>query len=104
MMPTEPDRDEQTLPRPVVIARPRYRWYHKTGGVLFVAFCLGVGLFLLIFPWTDAWEVNYFATVVPSLSPYWDNLYLRGAISGIGVVNLYLSFMEMFRLRRFAGK
>ena len=29
-------------------------------------------------------------------------MYLRGAISGLGVVNLYISLIEAFRLRRFA--
>ena len=33
---------------------------------------------------------------------YWDNMYVRGAISGLGVVNLYISLIEVLRLRRFA--
>lgn len=102
MMPTPPGSEEQTFPRTEVVERPRYRWYHKTAGVLFVAFCLAVGLFLLIFPWTEGWDSNYFSTFIPEWHQYWDNLYVRGAISGIGVVNLYISFVEMFRLRRFS--
>ena len=32
------------------------------------------------------------------------NTYLRGAISGLGVVNLYIAVVEAFRLRRFARR
>jgi hypothetical protein len=103
-MPTGPDgqSEEQALPQMVAVPPPRYRWFHKFFGILFVAFCLAVGLFLLIFPWTDSWDSNYFATWIPEWHAWWDNLYVRGAISGVGVVNLVISFAEMFRLRRFS--
>jgi hypothetical protein len=32
----------------------------------------------------------------------WDNPYVRGAVSGLGIVNIYISFSELFRLRRFS--
>jgi len=81
-----------------------YQWYHRLGGVLFVVFCLSIGIFLLIFPWTSYWEHNYFSALIPEWRQYWDNTYTRGAISGLGVVNLYIGFIEMFRLRRFSRR
>jgi len=108
MTPTEPDPPgalpaaDQPEPGPVPVARPDFRWYHKMFAVLFITFCLEVGFFLLIFPWTDSWDRNYFAGFAPKWSAYWNNLYVRGAVSGLGVVNLYISFVEVFRLRRFA--
>ena len=110
MMPTEPDRrnasasTEEVASGPVPVERPRYRWYHKLSAVLLVTFCLEIGLFLLIFPWTEYWDNNYFATLVPEWRRFWTNTYFRGAISGLGVVNLYISFLEIFRLRRFAKR
>ena len=96
-------------PRPMPGAdRPsrgrRIRWYHKMSAVLFITFCLEIGFFLLIFPWTEFWDSNYFSAVIPEWHQYWDNMYVRGAISGLGVVNLYISFVEMFRLRRFSKR
>jgi len=85
-----------------VEAPPGHRWYHKMSSVLLVTFCVEIGLFLLIFPWTDYWPANYFSTAIPAWSSYWDNMYVRGAVSGLGVVNLYISLLEIFRLRRFA--
>jgi len=102
MMPSEPTHE--TMPAPTPVARPVFRWYHKISAVLFITFCLEIGFFLLIFPWTEFWETNYFAAYVPEWHQYWGNMYVRGAISGIGVVNLYISFGEMFRLRRFSKR
>ena len=105
MMPLEPDEDPAgPEPGPIPAPAPVYRWYHKTSAVVFIAFCLEIGFFLLIFPWTEYWEANYFAAFVPEWHRYWDNAYVRGAISGLGVVNLYISFVEILRLRRFATR
>jgi hypothetical protein len=83
-------------PQPIV-----YRWYHKVGAFLFISLCMLVGVFLLIFPWTDYWGMNYFSGLFPQMEIWWDNLYLRGAVSGLGLANLYISFVELFRLDRF---
>jgi hypothetical protein len=107
MSPTEPQfpaPEETTVTPPPPAARPNYHWYHKASAVLFIAFCLELGLFLLVFPWTDYWEANYFSTLAPELREYWQNMYVRGAISGLGAADLYISFVEIMRLRRFAGR
>ena len=62
------------------------------------------GCILLIVPWTDSWDGNYFSGLVPQLQHYWGNIYVRGAVSGLGLVNLYISLVEMFRLRRFSRR
>jgi hypothetical protein len=90
------------LPQDAPPPEPVHRWYHKMSAVLFITFCLDIGLFLLIFPWTDAWD--NFAAFARNFRPYCDNMYVRGAISGIGVINLYISLGEVFRLRRFSGR
>jgi len=80
----------------------QYSWYHKMWAFVFITLCLEIGLFLLIFPWTDYWGNNYFSNLLPQMETLWDNMYLRGAVSGLGVANLYISFVEIFRLKRFA--
>ena len=77
-----------------------YRWYQKLSSLLLIIFCLEVGCFLVVFPWIgDVWENNFFSFLLHR--GYWDNAYFRGAVSGLGVVNLYVSFVEILRLRRF---
>ncbi|HWB85806.1 MAG TPA: hypothetical protein VG675_16810 [Bryobacteraceae bacterium] len=105
-MPSEPQHSaaDTSLPEVESIERPRLRWYHKTWAILFAMVCLEIGLFLLIFPWTEYWDNNYFSAFIPEWHRYWDNMYVRGAMSGLGVVNLYIAFLEIFRLRRFAKR
>ena len=57
-------------------------------------------MFLLVFPWLDPWSNNWIADWLPGLSGLWENPYFRGAVSGLGAANLYISFLEVFRLKR----
>ena len=89
---------------PVSVPKPAYRWYHKLSAVLLITLCTYVGLFLALFPWTYLWDINYFSQVAPAWHEYWGNRYLRGAVSGVGVLNIYLAVVEVFRLRRFSKR
>ncbi|HLK67091.1 MAG TPA: hypothetical protein VKU19_26840 [Bryobacteraceae bacterium] len=104
MMPTEPEPPPTAdyASGPIPVPQPEYRWYHKVSAVLFITFCLEVGIFLVMFPWTPYWDGNYFSFLKPAWHELWDNMYVRGAISGLGVVNLYISLVEVLRLRRFS--
>jgi hypothetical protein len=95
-------------PAPVVtpeppITPPGHGWFQRVMSVLFVIFCLELGLFLLVYPWTDGWSANYFgwAAARGSLQRwhnFWNNTYVRGAISGLGAVNLWIALSEVFRM------
>jgi hypothetical protein len=63
--------------------------------LVFVAFFLEVGLLLLVMPWSAFWEQNYFAVVWPPLQQAMTNNFVRGAVSGIGVLNLYAAFADL---------
>lgn len=105
MMPTEPQPPAMSeFTSPVPVHEPEYRWYHKMTAVLLITFCMEIGFFLVIFPWTEFWESNYFSALVPEWRHHWDNMYVRGAVSGLGFINLWISFSEIFRLRRFARR
>jgi hypothetical protein len=93
-----------TTAAPVPVEPPAWHWYHKFAAVLLIVLCLEIGLFLLAFPWTEYWQNNYLASLVPLWRRYWMNPYLRGGVSGLGVANLYVSLAEIFRLRRFSKR
>ena len=78
---------------------PTYRWYHKTAGLIAVILLFELGIFLLIWPWTDDWDLSFLPN---ALRQIWNSNYFRGAVSGLGVLNIYLFFVEVFRLRRFS--
>jgi len=54
------------------------------------------GLTLILVPWSTFWDANYFLYQYPSLGILLRNAYLRGAISGLGFMNVLLS-LEAFR-------
>lgn len=80
------------------------RWMHKLAAVVFCIFCLELGVFLLVYPWLGhLWDRNWFLRLRPDWEPFLLSQQFRGAISGLGVLNLIIAFIEIFRLRRFAG-
>jgi hypothetical protein len=60
-----------------------------------VAFFLEVGLLLVVLPWSEFWERNYFALSLPSVRSIVTNNFVRGGITGLGVVNLVIGFAEL---------
>jgi hypothetical protein len=79
------------------------RWYRIASSLLFIVFCLELGVFLLVFPWLEYWDRNWFSSFIPEWHRYWENPFVRGAVSGLGAVNVYIALAEIFRLRRFAA-
>jgi hypothetical protein len=64
--------------------------------VLLVLSWLELGLILVLLPWTAFWDNNYFLDRFPILIPILLNPYLRGAISGLGLMDAVLA-LEAFR-------
>ena len=60
-----------------------------------VAFFLEVGLLLIVLPWSGFWERNYFAQSSPFLLSFITNNFVRGGVTGLGVVNLIAGFAEL---------
>jgi hypothetical protein len=89
---------------PVELEAARYRWYHKLGALLLVIFCFELGVFLTVFPWLQTWDINWFSTYSPAAHELWVNSYFRGALSGLGLANVYIAILEVARLRRFSSR
>jgi hypothetical protein len=78
----------------------------KLTAILFIALCFEVGLLLAIIPWTNYWENNFFLFWLTArfpgsqLAAIVQSGYVRGAVTGIGLVNLALGFLEITGFRR----
>ena len=70
--------------------------------LLYVAFFLEVGLLLVVLPWSGFWDRNYFAMTWPALRELLTNNFVRGAVTGLGLVNLYAGFADLAIV--FAGR
>jgi hypothetical protein len=66
--------------------------------VVLLLMWLEIGLVLILVPWSEVWETNYFLYQYPGLGFYVKNPFLRGAISGLGFINVFLA-LEAFRRR-----
>jgi hypothetical protein len=53
------------------------------------------GLLLVLIPWSAFWDRNYFAEVIPGLHELLTNNFVRGGISGLGVINIFAGLAEL---------
>ena len=67
--------------------------------LLYVLICLEVGIFLILVPWSAIWERNYFLEAYPALGALVLDPMFRGAVSGLGVANIYLGLHEFIGRR-----
>ncbi len=49
-----------------------------------------LGILLILLPWSDWWNVNYFLRFA-GFAMLIQNAFVRGAISGLGIINLLLA-------------
>jgi hypothetical protein len=66
--------------------------------LLLIAFFLEVGFVLIVVPWSSYWDRNYFAQGLPLLHGLITNNFVRGAVSGIGVINVAAGVSELVSL------
>ena len=60
-----------------------------------MAYFLEVGLLLIVLPWSQFWEHNYFAQSWPLLTPIITNSFVRGGVTGLGFVNLLAGVADL---------
>src|SRR5438034_5554711 len=58
---------------------------------LLVVLAFEMGAMLLYLPWSGYWEQNFFLSHYPSLMPILLHPSFRGAVSGVGVLDILLA-------------
>jgi hypothetical protein len=71
--------------------------------ILYVVICFEMGASLFLFPWVPLWSQNFFVGHYPWVYMVAQNYYIRGGISGLGLIDVFLAFHEVWRLRRLIG-
>jgi hypothetical protein len=56
-----------------------------------VVICCIMGAILFYLPWTGIWEQNYFLSHFPSLMRILLHPAFRGAVSGLGILDIFLA-------------
>lgn len=69
-------------------------WQRRLLRISIALFTFEVGVFLVIFPWIPNWEMNYFPSLSPALQHLWLSDSFRGALTGLGLVNIYIACLQ----------
>jgi len=67
--------------------------------IILFLLCVGLGAVLLFIPWSEFWEHHFFLSRYPDLIPVLLNPFLRGAISGLGVLDFWVAVTMVRRPR-----
>ena len=60
---------------------------------------LYIGLILFFIPWTHLWTLNRFFLYYASVAHVLQNGALRGIVSGLGLLNLWIAIAEAIQYR-----
>ena len=67
--------------------------------VVFVLFCLEVGIILTVLPWTRIWAENSLLLGHPQIHEFLQQNFVRGLISGLGLIDIWMGIAEAIRYR-----
>jgi len=75
-------------------------WLARAMMVVFVAFCVEVGLILVAVPWIPhLWHENSLLVPYPGVRAFLAQDFVRGAVTGIGLLDLWLGVSEAVHYR-----
>ena len=66
--------------------------------MLLILLALETGLFLILVPWSSVWDRNFLMGYLALLQPILRSHYVRGAVSALGLVNIWLGLAEAWTL------
>lgn len=97
--------NEPPPPGPVLVMppakqpnRPR-RWLQRLWLVVFVLFCLEVGIILTVLPWTRLWTDNALLISFPAAKEFLNHNFVRGLVSGLGLIDIWMGVAEAVTYR-----
>jgi hypothetical protein len=73
---------------------------NKVLAVAFMLFCLEIGIFLVLVPWFEVWDNNSLLNYVPFIRPIILSNFFRGAVSGLGAIDILFGLYELKLLFR----
>lgn len=67
--------------------------------VIEVAIAIWAGMLVIVLPWTRLWTENPLLGSVPALKHVLNQPFLRGMISGVGLVDVWMGFADALHYR-----
>ncbi len=100
----DPDPTAEAGPAPAATAAPDTAaapvWLQRLSLVMLVLFCVYLGVLVAILPWwTRIWDQNMFINSRPSLAAFLHNGAVRGLVSGLGLLDIWIGISEAIHYR-----
>ena len=78
-------------------------WLHRLSLIIFVIFCIELGMLLTVLPWTRVWTDNSLLASHPSWRAFVQDDFVRGVVTGLGLVDIWIGIWEAVHYRE-SGK
>jgi len=83
--------------------RPPHRWLQRLLLVVKVLFFLEIGIVLVVVPWTRLWTENSLLLGFPAVKEFLNYNFVRGLVSGLGLVDIWMGVAEAVTYREKSG-
>ncbi len=67
---------------------------HRISLVIFVIFCIELGMLLAVLPWTPVWVNNGLVEGLPLLKSILQQNFVRGLATGFGLIDIWIGIWE----------
>jgi hypothetical protein len=74
-------------------------WSRRVWLLVKVIFCLELGMLLAILPWMQIWNNNSFVANAAGLRAFLQNNFVRGIVTGLGLVDIWIGLSEAAQYR-----
>ncbi|MBZ5629782.1 MAG: hypothetical protein LAO06_13050 [Acidobacteriia bacterium] len=74
-------------------------WLHRLSLVIFVIFCIELGMLLSVLPWTRVWTDNSLLAARPAWRAFLQDNFVRGVITGLGLIDIWIGVWETVHYR-----
>lgn len=72
-------------------------WRRRIFLIVFILFCLEIGIILTVAPWTSFWLNNSLIVSYPQVREILAYPFVRGLISGLGLADIWLAVAEVLQ-------
>jgi hypothetical protein len=98
LMEAQPPRGEPSHDTPAPV------WLQRMSLVVFVLFCFYIGGLLAVLPWSPRyWNQNAWLLAHPALQTILGTGWVRGLVTGIGFLDIFIGVSELLHYRDFRG-
>jgi hypothetical protein len=79
-------------------------WLQRFSLAVLVLFCFYIGAFMAVMPWNPRWwDHNAWLLGHPALEPVLQSGWVRGLVTGIGLIDIWIGVSELMHYRDYRG-